>query len=154
MNINNRGFTLIELLIILVIMGALLAAIVPPFLNFQRTSALNTETQEILTIVSEARLSAMSSKEDVQYGVHFEAGKVVLFKGATYSVGASGNKEHLFNTTLTLSPIVVNGGGADVVFQKVTGATTQNATTTLVVVGNTAASSTIIIYPTGVATMN
>lgn len=149
----STGVTLLELLIVIGILSLLLVVIIPSFLNFRRSSILNTETQEVLTLVNKARLSAMSSKEDMQYGVHFETGKTVLFKGTTYTAGNSSNEEHIFNPALTLSSIAVNGGGSNVVFQKITGATSQNATTTLLVTGTTA-STTVIIRPTGIATIN
>lgn len=151
--LTNRGLTFLELTISVGILAVLLAFIVPSFMDFRRNSILNTETQNVITLVNKARMSSMSSKEDTQYGIHFEAGKVVLFQGDTYTVGAGTNEELVLPTALTLSPIVVNGGGAEVVFQKVTGATNQNATTTLLVVGSTA-STTIVVFPSGVSTRN
>ena len=148
----SRGITLLEILIVIGILGLLVATIIPSFLNFRRNSILNTETQEVLTLINKARLSAISSKGDMQYGIHLENGKVVLFPGTTYTAGASSNEEHIFNATLSLSSVVVNGGGSNIVFQKVTGATSQNATTTLLVTGSTA-STTIIIRPTGIVTI-
>ncbi len=149
---SSRGVTALELLMVIAILGVLSAVVVPSFLNFRRSSILNTETLQLVTLINKARLSSMSSKGDTQYGIHFEATKAVLFQGVTYSVTASTNEVHVFDSALTLSLITINGGGADVVFQKITGATTQNATTTLGVIGSTTASSTVVVRPTGVAT--
>lgn len=151
-NKNTRGFSALELVIVIAILAALLASIVPSFMNFRRSSILNTETQELVTVINRARLLSVSSKNDQQFGVHFEAGRVVLFQGAAYSAGATTNEAHMFNSMLTLSPITINGGGAELLFEKVTGATSQNATTTLLVVGTTA-STTVVVRPTGVATI-
>ncbi len=150
---TKRGVTLLELVIVMAILGVLTATVVPSFLSFRRNSILNTETLQIVTLINKARLSSMSSKGDQQYGIHFEATKVVLFQGITYSEAASTNEVHVFNAALRLSPITVNGGGSSTVFQKITGATYQNATTTLGVIGSTTASSTIVVRSTGVATM-
>ncbi len=149
---TKHGVTALELLIVIAILGILSAVIVPSFLDFRRNSVLNTETMQMVTLINKARLSSMSSKGDTQYGIHFEASKVVLFQGTTYSSTTSSNEVHVFAPTLTLSLVAINGGGADVVFQKITGATTQNATTTLRVISSTTASSTVVIRPTGVAT--
>lgn len=149
----NRGLTFLELTISVGILALLLVIIVPSFMDFRRNSILNTETQNVITLVNKARMSSMSSKEDFQYGIHFDADKVVLFQGDTYVAGAGTNEELVLNTALTLSLIEVYGGGAEVVFQKVTGATNQNATTTLLVVGSTA-STTIVVFPSGVSTRN
>jgi Tfp pilus assembly protein FimT len=149
----NRGLTFLELTISVGILAILLVIVVPSFMDFRRNSILSTETQNVITLVNKARLSSMSSKEDTQYGIHFESSKVVLFQGDTYTAGAGTNEELILNTALTLSSVVVNGGGAEVVFQKVTGATNQNATTTLLVTGGTA-STTILVLPSGVVTRN
>ncbi len=149
---TRAGFTALEILIVIAILGVLLVTIVPSFLSFRQKSILNTETMELITTISRARILSVSSKNDQQFGVHLEAGKVVLFQGITYVAGASTNEEHIFDPALTLTGIVVNGGGSEVVFKKVTGATTQNATTTLLVTGTTA-SSTVVIRLSGVATI-
>lgn len=148
----RRGFTALEILIVIAILAILLATILPSFTNFRRSSLLNTDTMNLVTLINRARLLSVSSKYDEQYGIHLESGKAVLFRGATYSAGASTNETHLFSTGLTLSSIAINGGGSEVLFEKVTGATTQNATTTLLVTGTTS-STTVLIFPTGIATI-
>ncbi len=149
---SPRGFTVLEILIVISILGILMAVVVPSFTTFRSNSILNTETQEILTIVNKARISSMSSRGDLQYGIRFEATRIVLFS-VPYSEGASTNEVHIFNPALTLSPITINGGGSDVLFIKFIGSTNQNATTTLSIIGSTSASSTVIIRPSGVATI-
>lgn len=149
---KKHGFTIIEFLIAFAIMGALLAAILPSFISFRRSSALNTETEELLTVINRARVLSVSSKNDQQFGIHFETNRVVLFQGPTYSAVDPANEIHTLNSLLALSGTTINGGGSEVLFQKVTGATSQNATTTLVVSGTTA-STTILVFPTGIATV-
>ncbi len=144
----TRGVTALELLIVIGILGILVSIIVPSFLNFRRNSILNTETLQMVTLINKARLSSISSKGDMQYGIHFQGDRVVLFQGTTYLAGAVTNEEHVFNSALTLSAIP-----ADVVFQKITGATALSAiaTSTLRVIANISASSTVVVQPTGVA---
>lgn len=149
----RRGFTALELMIVIAILAILLATILPSFTNFRRNSMLNTDTMNLVTLINRARLLSVSSKDDEQYGIHLESSKAVLFKGATYSAGASTNETHIFSTGLALSSIAINGGGSEVLFEKVTGATTQNATTTLLVTGTTS-STTVLILQTGIATIN
>ena len=148
----SRGFSALEILVVMGILAVLLSAIVPSFLNFRRSSTLNIETQELITMINRARLLSVSSKNDQQFGVHFESGKIVLFQGGTYSASSTTNEVHVFDPALTLASIGVNGGGSEILFQKVTGATTQDATTTLLVTGTTA-STTVRVLSTGIATM-
>lgn len=147
------GFTILEIIIVISILGVIFSMILPSLTSFRQKSILNTEAQGMTTLINKARLSSMSSKNDQQYGIHFEAGKIVLFEGTTYTAGAGTNEEHLFDTVLTLAPITINGGGAETVFQKITGGTNQNSTTTLKVIVNNSASTTIIILPSGIATI-
>ena len=152
-NAKRKGFTVIELVISLAIMGALLAVILPSFISFRRSSALNTEAEDLVTVINRARLLSVSSKNDQQFGVHFSTDRVTLYQGPTYSATDPANEIHILNSLVALSGTTINGGGSEVLFQKVTGATTQNATTTLLVTG-TSASTTILILPTGVVTVN
>lgn len=149
----SAGFTMLEMLIVISVIALLLTAVIPSFLNFRRSSLLNTETMDFVTLVNRARLLSVSSKNDSQYGVHLEAGRAVLFMGPTYSASSPSNETHVFPTAITLSNIIINGGGVEVLFEKVTGATIQNATTTLLVAGTTA-STTLLIFPTGIITTN
>jgi len=146
-----RGFTLLELLIVIAVLGVLLAIIVPSLASFRQKSILNTETQELVTVINRARLLSVSSKNDDQFGVHFDSSHVVLFQGSAYIIGDPANETHTFDSSLTLSS-TVTGGGSNVVFEKVTGATSQNATTTLLVTSTTA-SSTVLVYPSGIVTI-
>ncbi len=146
------GFTALEVMIVIAILAILLATILPSFMNFRRSSLLNTDTMNLVTLINRARLLSVSSKDDERYGIHLESSKAVLFKGATYSASEPTNETHIFSTGLTLSNIAIKGGGSEVLFAKVTGATTQNATTTLLVTGTTS-STTVLIYPSGIATI-
>lgn len=153
-NTNQKGFSLLELLIVIAILALILATVLPSFTNFRRSSLLNTETMNIVTLVNRARLLSVSAKNDTHYGIHFEAGKVVLFDAAAaYSSTDPTNEVYNAPSGITISSIVVNGGGSDVLFDKITGETSNNATTTILVVGTTA-SSTLIVRPTGVVTIN
>lgn len=151
-NKHLRGFSLLELLIVLAILAILVAVIATPFMNFRRNSFLNTDTMNLITLINRARLLSISSKNDSQYGIHLESGQAVLFQGATYTPGAPTNEVHAFTSPLALSSIQINGGGSEILFEKVTGATSQNATTTLLVTGTTA-STTVVIRKTGIATI-
>ncbi len=150
-NSVQKGLTLIELVVVVAIVAVLSASLIPSLLNFRRTSILNTETQELVTVINRARMLAVSSKNDQQFGVHFETGKVTLFQGATYTAGATTNEVRNFNSAVT-GATTINGGGSDVLFAKVTGATNQNATTTLLVTGTTA-STTVVVRQSGVVTI-
>lgn len=149
---KSEGYTFVELIVVIAILGILMAIIIPSFAGFRQSSALNGDTMNLITLINRARLLSVADKGDVQYGIHLEAGKVVLYQGSTYSSGASTNESYPFSSGITLSNLVINGGGSEILFAKVTGATTQAATMTLLSAGNSA-STTIAVLPVGVATI-
>lgn len=151
-NCYSRGFTLLEIIISIAIFSVILATVIPSLMTFRRSSILNTETQEVVTLANRARLLSVSSKNDQQFGVHFESGKVVLFQGATYTAGAPTNEERVLDSSIT-GTTVLDGGGSEVLFAKVTGEASKVATTTLLVSGTTS-STTVLILKTGVVTIN
>ena len=81
---RTRGFTALEILIVIAILAILLATILPSFTNFRRSSLLNTDTMNLVTLINRARLLSVSSKDDERYGIHLETTKAVLFKGGVY----------------------------------------------------------------------
>ena len=72
--------------------------------------------------------NTLSSKDFSQYGVHFEEQKVVLFKGAIFTEPNSNNKEVKISSPVEIYNISLNGGGSNVVFQKLTGKTNEYGT--------------------------
>ena len=147
----RRGFTLVEILASLAIVGIIAAISVSSFLNFNRKEALELETGKMLSLLAEARALTLSGKDGAVFGVHFETGKAVLFKGATYSAGSAGNRELRIHDEVRLSAITLAGGATDVVFKKLTGATAQSGTLTLVSNRDATDTRTITITATGVA---
>jgi len=147
-----RGFTFLEVVIVIAILSIIVATVLPPLMNFRKNSTLNSEVQEVMTLINKARMSAISSKDDQQFGIHFEAGKVVLFQGVTYTPGAATNEEHILDAAIT-GITTINGGGSELLFAKIIGSTSQNATTTLLIVGTTA-STTILVRQSGIVTVN
>ena len=79
---------------------------------------------------------------------------VVLFKGAGYSSGAQDNISLTLNEEVKISAIALTGGGSDVVFKKLTGATTQNGTVTLASIRDGTKTKVITIEATGIAYSN
>lgn len=146
-----RGFTLIEVLAAIAIMGVLVAIVLAPFASFRNSNLLNIASEEILTILSEARGDTLSAKEGYQYGVHFESSQAVLYRGSTYSSSDPNNKVMLLDGALEISLITLNGGGADVLFDQLTGKTSQGGTVLIRVKNDITKTKTINISGTGVA---
>ena len=149
-----KGFTLIETLLALGIVAIIAAISVMSLSNFNKDKALSIEVEKVLSLITKARSLTLAAKDDSGYGVHFEERKSVLFKGASYSSSAATNQIQLLNDEVKISAIALTGGATDVVFQKLSGATTQNGTLTLASVRNASQTKMITIAMTGIAYSN
>ncbi len=145
----KKGFTVVELLIVVAIVGTLASIVLVPFMGFRDTKVLDATADDIVSLLSEARQDTLLSKGASQYGVHFEATRMVYFKGTMFSEPNVNNKEVIFDSIVQLSSILFTGGD-DVVFQRLTGKTTNSGSTTLQVVSDTSREIIIIVEPTGV----
>ena len=149
--IEKKGFTALELLMVVSIMTLLVAIIISPFAEFRNSKVLDTTSEETLALLSEARGNTLSAKDGYQYGVHFEAAQIVLYRGATYSSSDINNKTVVLDSALEVSSIALAGGGSDVLFEKLTGKTLKGGTVVIRVKSDTSKTRTITITGTGIA---
>ncbi|MBA3733347.1 prepilin-type N-terminal cleavage/methylation domain-containing protein [Patescibacteria group bacterium] len=145
----KKGFSIIELLMSLAIIGLLTTIILTSFVSFRKNQSLSKDTETIVETLRQARNQTLSSKNSSNYGVHIESSKIVLFTGSTYVVNTASNQEFILNSTDNILSITLAGGGSEVVFNRLTGETSQNGT---VVVSSAGISKTktVTIYKTGV----
>lgn len=122
---REKSFTLIELLVIVGILIILIALSVPALKSFQKESDLNNSTEEIINTLRLAQNKTVVSEEASQYGVHFENGKYVLFKGISYNPLAPDNETRNLPKSIEIYEINLAGGGSEALFNRVTGATDQ-----------------------------
>ena len=147
----QKGFTLIEILIVITVLAMISTLIFASFSKFNSAQILNGTTQTVLSILDEARALTLASKNNLSYSVHFETSKVVLFKGTTYSASDTDNDVTILNNRVTVSDISLNGGGSDVLFDKLTGKTSQSGTITITLTSDANRFKTIKIGTAGVS---
>ncbi len=127
---NNYGFTLLEILMVIAIMGILITIIISSFSILNKSQALEKSVRQGASIVSQARSLTLSSKEDSNYGVHFESSTLTLFKGSTYSALDGSNITTSLNNLVLITNIALTGGGSDVVFERLNGSINTPGTIT------------------------
>ena len=120
---KNSGFSLIEIVIAMAIGAVLVAAIVVSFSSFRNSKIVDVSADQVLAVINEARVKTVSSEDYSRFGVHFETSRVVLFKGDVFTEPNSSNTETPVSPLVEISNISLNGGGANLVFQKLTGKT-------------------------------
>lgn len=146
---NNKGVTVAELLIAIAILGILSGIVINSLVSFRKNQALQKDTELVVELLNQARNQTISTKNLSQYGVHFTSTTVTIFTGPTYSNGATGNQVFTLNSTDTILSITLTGGGSDVIFNRLTGETSQNGTIVVSSPGITE-TKTVTIYKTGV----
>ncbi len=142
--------TLMEILIAIAIIMVLSALTYGTFNTIGATKAIDTNTQQALLELQKARSLALASKNETQFGVHFATSTITLFEGPSYASSATTTPTSL-NSAVTITSIALTGGGSDVIFDRLTGKTSQSGTVTLTVTGKLTQSKTVKIYATGIS---
>jgi len=143
------GFTLLELLIVIGIFSILFVFISTPLLLFSRDVVYRGNVENILTMLDEARKSTLSSYFSSQYGVHLSTSTVTLFRGSTYSAIDPNNDVYELSDIVNITGININGGGDDVVFERITGETAKHGTIVISLLSGSSSPKTITVHKSG-----
>ncbi|MEI7809930.1 MAG: prepilin-type N-terminal cleavage/methylation domain-containing protein [bacterium] len=153
-NFYKKGFTIVEMLIVIVIIGILVAIVLPSFSAMRQNQALKNTVSDVVSSLDKARSQTLASLNSSEYGVHFQSNKIVIFKGTSYSANDANNTSINVTSPATLSSISLTGGASDIYFARLSG--TPNVTGTIVVSvsSNQSLTKTITISATGIASLN
>ena len=144
-----KGFTLIEIVIVLGIASILMAVGFSAFTSYRKSESLSKDTDLVVSVLQQARSQTLTGKNATAYGVHFESGAVTLFTGSAYTAGASSNQRYPLSSDITLTTNI-EGGGSNVIFERITGETDHYGTSAIRLTSTTLASTTIRVYQTGI----
>lgn len=118
--ISLTGFTLLEIVIVIAIISIIAAISIVSWQSFSDATNLGNTAKMIEMKIKLAKNYSLSALNDVNYGVHLEAGNVTIFPAdAAYIFGDSDNQ--VFN--LTDGVEIYNGVGNDIIFSRLTGVT-------------------------------
>lgn len=146
----SAGFTLIELLVVFAIVAVLVLLAIFAFRYFQEERALTGATEGVLSTIAQARWRTLASKNQTVAGVHIEAGSYVLFQGVNYVAGAATNETFLLPPEVEFNGWNL-GGGDELIFDRLTGKTSQAGTIQFRLKNRPARTKTITILGTGIA---
>jgi prepilin-type N-terminal cleavage/methylation domain-containing protein len=144
---TSPGFSLIELLVVLTIMAIIGVFAITGFKDYARFQQYDASVATVKSTFIDARVRARSAELDQSYGVKILTSSLVVFRGSTYSAGASTNETvSLTGATISRS---LTGGTDQIIFNKLTGL--PSATGTITVVGvEHVATTTLTISGVGV----
>ena len=136
---------------IIVLIGSFVLA---SFSQFRARKTLDATIESTLASFSRAHLDTISSLNDNQYGVHLDSDKAVYFVGTVYSSSATTNVPYLLNPAIEIANIALSGGGNEVIFNKLTGGTSQNGTFEIRVKADITKKAVVTVNGTGAVSIN
>lgn len=148
---KQTGFSLIEMIVVIAIGAFLVSAVIVSFSSFRNNKIVDVSADQILSVINEARVKTVSSEDYSRFGVRFEAGRVVFFKGDVFTEPNSSNIQTMLSPLVEISDISINGGGADIVFQKLTGKTSNYGSLRVRLKSDNNKYKTISVKSTGIA---
>jgi prepilin-type N-terminal cleavage/methylation domain-containing protein len=146
---SKQGLTAVELLISIAIIGMVLALLTLAFLTPVGQANLERAAESVQSVLERAKVKTLGSENAQQFGVHFEADRAVFFEGDTYNASDPNNVVYALPRRVTISSIALNGGGADIVFERLTGETSQYGTIVIELTNNSSIQRTISVLETG-----
>ncbi|MBX4210884.1 type II secretion system GspH family protein [Candidatus Parcubacteria bacterium] len=160
---KKSGFTLLEMMIVIIIMGFMIGLTMAAFQSSNKAKALEKQASSVLSIITQARSETLASRNDAQYGVHFDGinQTVTLYQGSTYDVNAATNKTESLNNYVQIAStnlVCVSGytcpSSVDIVFDRLTGKANSSGTITLSLKADATQTKVITIRSTGIAESN
>jgi len=153
---KNKGISLIEILIVVGLIAIISAIAGLNLSQFHNQQVLRNTTEDVISLLNEARNDTISSKNSNTYGVHLETNKITLFAGASFTSNPSNKQINLDSAVIIPSSggINLNEGGSDIVFDRITGETTKYGTIIIQLVNNATLQKVINISNLGVIGSN
>jgi len=105
-----KGFTILELLLSIAII-VILTGITIPFYSEYNKGSLQAESGIVVNTLRTAKISAISAKDNSGWSVHFDQGKMIIFKG-----GSFGLRDVSFDKEIGISSGLKFSGVNDVYF--------------------------------------
>jgi prepilin-type N-terminal cleavage/methylation domain-containing protein len=142
---KTGGFSLIEVLLTVVILALIVSFSMPAVRSFWVRNDLDISVTTIAQTLRRASVLAEASDGDSNWGVDVRAGKITLYKGASFA-----SRDQNFDESSSLSASIVPDGESDVSFVKFTGL--PQAPATIVLTSTTNETRTITVNSKGTVT--
>lgn len=148
---SGAGFTLIELLVVIGILAILASGVFVSYHSFALATDVKTTAFKIVDTATFAHGQTLASLGGSSFGVHFEHTQYVMFKGTVYSALDPANVAYALPSTVEIVNIALSGGGQDVMFDRVTGRTSEAGTLAVRAISDASKTKTVTILSSGQA---
>lgn len=150
----QKGFTLIEILVVVTIFAGLVAISLGAFDQFSKNISVANDMQEFYAIVKLAQSKTLASDSQSQYGVYVNTSAsphaYTLFKGATYATRDVAADLVYPLSSRTEFAGVAFGSGNEMVFDRITGYTSQPGSASIRLKADTSNVKTLYVSGTGI----
>jgi prepilin-type N-terminal cleavage/methylation domain-containing protein len=147
------GFTLLEILVAIAILTLIAGTVFGPLSRFRTQKTLDAAVEVTLAAFTRAHFDSISSLNDMQYGVHLDAGQAVHFVGITYDASAPTNVVYSIPANVEIANVTLAGGGTDVVFQRLNGGTPHSGTFLIRATADPSISALVTVHATGAVSL-
>ena len=120
----QKGFTLIETVVVISIIVVLAASGLISFIQSRNVRELASAGQNVLSTLRLAQAKSLAGEDNSTWGVRLEPDRFTLFRGADF-LSSTSTQVFALDSRIEVSNISLNGGGAEIVFEKLNGATVQ-----------------------------
>lgn len=151
---TKKGFTLIEMVASVAIIALIAVIAIQPLRSFRDEQLLTSHAERVSTLLNEARLNTLASRNASQYGVYIENTEATLFEGVAFASADSVLETLSFHTQIETGSVNLEGGGNTVVFERLTGSTANKGSIVLQLTHNASSTRTIVIEETGIVTVH
>ena len=124
---KNSGFSLIELLTVLGLATLFLTMSVGVYFSFRQRNQIDIESQKVASALRLAQNKTLAAQNFETHGIHFDSAveTYTFFEGATFDSMDPDNEVVPLENNTEFSNIQLADGGVDVIFDRVSGRTTQ-----------------------------
>ncbi|MBI1888860.1 MAG: prepilin-type N-terminal cleavage/methylation domain-containing protein, partial [Candidatus Spechtbacteria bacterium] len=124
---KHSGVTLVEFLVVLGISAILVGISGGVYFTFLKRSSIETEARKIASVLYLARNQTLASENEQSFGVRFisSTGEYILFPGTSFNPSDQENKQFRLPSQIFIDSVQLQGGGDDVMFSRLSGATSQ-----------------------------
>jgi prepilin-type N-terminal cleavage/methylation domain-containing protein len=123
----RKGFTLVEILVVVGTLAVLAGVSASALFTLNKRSDADVEARKLQSVLNRARNQTLASENEQSFGVHIatSTSEYVLFQSAVFNPLDPTNERFVIPANITLGVLALQGGGSDIVFERLTGRTSR-----------------------------